>query len=125
MTHLPDDDQPTTETGFTIETGVTRQLEGDYSRATLEVTPKATANQTLLVGFGGHWGTTTTELTPMEARDLARALEHAAAQLEGTAGTAPPDGQSSTAATELTGETDEDTLDSSTTPDDSVDQAEE
>ncbi|QGX94803.1 hypothetical protein EI982_08340 [Haloplanus rallus] len=123
MTHLPDDDQPTTETGFTVETGVTRQLEDEYSRATLEVTPTATADQTLLVGFGGHWGTTTTELTPPQARDLARALEHAAEQLETTPESASDDGQSSAASS-----TDERATDTSNLPptaDDPVEQTEE
>jgi len=124
MTRLPDDDQPTTETGFTVETGVTRQLEDEYSRATLEVTPKATADQTLLVGFGGHWGTTTTELTPIQARDLARALEHAAEQLETTPESAPDDGQSSTS-TSNTDETATDSSNSPPTPDDPVEQTEE
>jgi len=54
MSHLPDDERSTAESSFTVETGVTRQLEDEYSRATLEVTPKATADRTLLVGFGGH-----------------------------------------------------------------------
>ncbi|AXG09712.1 hypothetical protein [Haloplanus rubicundus] len=116
MTHLPDDDQPTTETGFTVETGVTRQLEDEYSKAALEVTSKATADQTLLVGFGGHWGTTTTELTPTQARDLARALEHAAEQLKTTPESAPENSQSSTTATST------DTHESSPTPDDPLEQ---
>lgn len=91
MSHLPDDDRSTDESSFTVETGVTRQLEDEYSRATLEVTPKATADRTLLVGFGGHWGLTTTELTPTQARDLGRALERVANHLE-----TPPDDPAAT-----------------------------
>jgi len=119
MTHLSDDDQPTASTGFTIETGVTRQLEGDYSRATLEVTRKATADRTLLVGFGGHWGTTTTELTPTEAREFASALERMAKELEAPEQTAPDEAQSSTAATPTN------THEPSLTPDEAVESPEE
>lgn len=72
------DSTPPTSPDLALEIDITRHLETEFSSGALEITRTATDEPTVMLGFGGHWGTTTTELTPTEARHIAHTLLQAA-----------------------------------------------
>lgn len=76
--HPDADSTPPTSPDLALEIDITRHLETEFSSGALEITRAATDEPTIILGFGGHWGTTTTELTPTEARHVAHTLLQAA-----------------------------------------------
>lgn len=63
---------------ITLETEVIRDWTALQLDATFEVRQADATPSQVTLSVNGNWGTTTTTLTPTEARALATALEHTA-----------------------------------------------
>mgnify|MGYP000347924523 CR=1 FL=1 len=67
-----------------LDTTVTRDRPVTHADGAIQVEQDESDESLVTLSFGGAWGTTYADLTPADARAIATALEHAAAQAAAT-----------------------------------------